>query len=101
MTRHDARLTQQEIAEIDARLDLFDRASRHGTWTRPMLQIIARHPRTPAAELALGFGREKRRLQADIRKLKGLGLTRSLNAGYELSPRGEAYLAALKGHGRA
>lgn len=96
MASNSARLSKHEIAAIDARLDLLDRASRHGTWTRPMLQIIARHPRTPAAELALGFGREKRRLQADIRKLKQLGLTCSLRVGYELSPRGEAYLHALR-----
>ena len=96
MSSDNARLTQQEIAAIDARLDLLDRASRHGTWTRPILQIIARHRGTPAAELSLGFGREKRRLQADIRKLKELGLTRSLDSGYELSPKGEAYLEALR-----
>ena len=94
--RHDARLSKADIAEIDAKLDLLDRASRHGTWTRPILHIIARHARTPAAELALGFGREKRRLKADIRKLKELGLTRSLRVGYELAPRGVAYLEALR-----
>lgn len=94
--RKQTRLTKQEIAEIDERLDLLDRASRHGTWTRPILQIIARKAGTPAAELALGFGREKRRLRADIRKLKELGLTHSLRVGYELSPRGEAYLEAIR-----
>lgn len=96
MPHNKTSLAKHEIAAIDARLDLLDRASRHGTWTRPMLQIIARHPRTSAAELSLGFGREKRRLQSDIRKLKELGLTRSLRVGYELSPRGEAYLDVLR-----
>jgi hypothetical protein len=94
--RKTPHLAKHEIAAIDARLDLLDRASRHGTWTRPILQIIARHTGTPAAELALGFGRDQRRLTADIRKLKELGLTRSLNVGYELSPRGQAYLEAIR-----
>jgi hypothetical protein len=31
----------------------------------------------------------------DVRKLKNLGLTLSLEVGYRLSPRGEAYLAAV------
>jgi hypothetical protein len=30
----------------------------------------------------------------DVRKLKNLGLTESLDIGYRLSPRGRAYLAA-------
>ena len=33
----------------------------------------------------------------DVRKLKELGLTRSLEVGYELSPRGRAYLDGAVG----
>ncbi|ADG78730.1 putative protein OS=Tsukamurella paurometabola (strain ATCC 8368 / DSM / CCUG 35730 /CIP 100753 / JCM 10117 / KCTC 9821 / NBRC 16120 / NCIMB 702349/ NCTC 13040) OX=521096 GN=Tpau_2119 PE=4 SV=1 [Tsukamurella paurometabola] len=36
-------------------------------------------------------------MKADIRKLKGMGLTISHDVGYELSPRGAAYLAWLDG----
>jgi hypothetical protein len=32
----------------------------------------------------------------DVRKLKNLGLTLSLRVGYELSPRGIAYLTATR-----
>jgi hypothetical protein len=34
-----------------------------------------------------------------VRRLKALGLTESLERGYRLSPRGQAYLAALDGTG--
>ncbi len=42
----------------------------------------------PAGEL----GRERLPFKADVRKLKRLGLTESLDVGYRLSPRGRAYL---------
>jgi biotin operon repressor len=42
--------------------------------------------------LAETLGRERFALKTDIRKLKRLGLTLSLEVGYELSPRGQAYL---------
>lgn len=40
---------------------------------------------------------EKLAFKADVRKLKELGLTESLDVGYRLSARGEAALAALEG----
>jgi hypothetical protein len=39
------------------------------------------------------LGRETHALKADIVKLKKLGLTQSFEVGYELSPRGAAFLA--------
>ena len=59
-----------------------------------MLQAIAERPAVRAADLAAGFGRETQPFKLDVRKLKNLGLTLSLEVGYRLSPRGEAYLAA-------
>jgi hypothetical protein len=44
--------------------------------------------------LAEELGRERFALKADVRKLKRLGLTLSREVGYELSPRGRAYVAA-------
>ena len=44
--------------------------------------------------LADVLGRERFALKTDIRKLKGLGLTLSLEVGYEISPRGQAFLDA-------
>jgi hypothetical protein len=37
---------------------------------------------------------ERLPFKANVRKLKALGLTESLDVGYRLSPRGEALLAA-------
>jgi hypothetical protein len=37
------------------------------------------------------MGRETALFKADVRKLKELGLTESLEVGYRLSPRGRAY----------
>jgi hypothetical protein len=37
-------------------------------------------------------GRETKPFKLDVRKLKNLGLTISLKIGYELSPRGRAFL---------
>jgi hypothetical protein len=85
-------LTADDRAEIDRRLSRLDRASSHGPWTRAVLECIAANPATRAAELAATFGRETQPFKIDVRKLKNLGLTISLERGYRLSPRGEAYL---------
>ena len=77
---------------IDARLDRLDRTSPTGPWTRPTLDIIARHPAVRSGDLAAELGRERLPFKADVRKLKRLGLTESLDVGYRLSPRGRAYL---------
>ena len=45
-----------------------------------------------AGDLADELGRERLPFKTDVRKLKNLGLTISLDVGYRLSPRGEAYL---------
>ena len=70
-----------------------DKASPHGPWTRATLQLIAARPATRAGDLADAVGRERLPFKADVRKLKNLGLTESLEVGYRLSPRGRAYLA--------
>jgi hypothetical protein len=88
----DSSLTAEDRAELDARLDRLDRASRHGPWTRQTLTLIADRPATRAGDLAAEVGRDTRPFKVDVRKLKNLGLTTSLDVGYELSPRGRAYL---------
>ena len=85
-------LDDGDLAEIDRRLDRLDRASPRGPWTRQMLALIAERPATRAAELAGELGRETQPFKTDVRKLKNLGLTHSLEVGYEVSPRGQAYL---------
>jgi hypothetical protein len=89
----DAELDDGELEAIRTRLARLDRASKHGPWTHAVLEAIAQRPATRAADLAASFGRETQPFKLDVRKLKNLGLTLSLDVGYRLSPRGEAYLA--------
>jgi DNA-binding MarR family transcriptional regulator len=81
-----------ERAELDRRLGRLDAASRHGPWTARVLRLIADRPAVRAADLAAELGRDKATFKADVRKLKELGLTESLEVGYRLSPRGRTYL---------
>ena len=62
-----------------------------GPWTEATLAAIAARPATRAADLAADLGRERLEFKRDVRKLKALGLTLSLEVGYRLSPRGQAY----------
>jgi hypothetical protein len=89
-----AELAEGDLAELDRRLDRLDTASRHGPWTRDALRLIQRRPAVRAGDLADEVGRERLAFKTDVRKLKNLGLTISLDVGYRLSPRGEAYLRA-------
>jgi acyl dehydratase len=95
--RESADLSAAERAAIDARLARFDAASRHGAWTSEVLRLIAEQPGRRAPDLAAGRGLETARFKADVRKLKELGLTESLEVGYRLSPRGRAYLGTTEG----
>ena len=90
--RESAELTDDDVATIDAKLARLDRASSHGPWTMATLDIIRRRPHTRAPDLAAELGRERDPFKIDVRKLKNLGLTRSFDVGYEVSPRGAAYL---------
>ncbi|WP_341923940.1 hypothetical protein [Nocardioides psychrotolerans] len=94
--REDDRLTDEDVAAIDARLERLDRASSHGPWTMTTLALVARRPHVRAPDLAEEVGRERDPFKIDVRKLKNLGLTRSFDVGYDLSPRGAAYLARTR-----
>ncbi|GGS33772.1 ASCH domain-containing protein [Actinokineospora fastidiosa] len=90
-----ADLTAEDIAAITARLDRLDSAAAHGPWTRQTLRLIADRPEVRAADLAAAVGRETLPFKTDVRKLKNLGLTLSLEVGYRLSPRGARLLNSL------
>ena len=96
--RERADLDEAELSELTARLERLDRASRSGPWTREVLELIAARPATLAADLAASLGRERDPFKRDVRKLKELGLTESLEVGYRLSPRGRAYLRSSGRH---
>ena len=91
--RENDDLTAEELQQVAARLDRLDRA-RETPWTRPMLSLIQAHPAILAADLAQLAGRERGAFKRDVRKLKELGLTESLDRGYRLSPRGQTVLDA-------
>jgi hypothetical protein len=84
-------LTDDDVAELDRRLDRLDRAGSSGPWTMATLAVIADRPAVRAGDLAESVGRERAPFKLDVRKLKNLGLTLSLDVGYRLSPRGEEY----------
>jgi hypothetical protein len=88
----DDRLSAEDRAELDARLDRMDSRGSQGPWTRQTLALIGERPGVRAADLAESVGRETPPFKTDVRKLKALGLTESLEVGYRLSPRGRAYL---------
>jgi hypothetical protein len=88
-------LSPDDLEELRTRLAGFDEFSKQGPWTTATLRLIQSKPATRAADLAAELGRETAPFKLDVRKLKNLGLTYSLEVGYQLSPRGTAYLAAL------
>jgi hypothetical protein len=85
-----------EIERLLGRLRRLDAASSTGPWARRTLELIAAHPALRAARLCQLAGRELAPFKLDVRKLKSLGLTESLEVGYRISPRGQALLEVLR-----
>jgi hypothetical protein len=93
----ESRPSAAELAEVTAALDRMDRASPRGAWTRTVLRLIADRPATRAGDLFAGVGYpDLKTFKRDVRRLKELGLTESLEVGYRLSPRGTAILSAAR-----
>lgn len=89
-------VTDAEWHEIAARLARWDAASP-GHFVS-ILRSIEASPETAAVQLAEQLGVEKLKFKQDVRKLKELGLTESLDIGYRLSPRGKAVLQKIREH---
>ena len=83
-------LSAEDVTVIRDKLARLDRAT---PWTKRTLALIARHPRIAASRLAVKLKRPTQEFKTDVRKLKRLGLTQSFEVGYEISPRGRAFLA--------
>jgi hypothetical protein len=92
--RGQTTLSADELAGLRHRLARLDAASRHGPWAWQVLELIARKPAVRAPDLAAEFGLETQVFKRDVRKLKELGLTESLDVGYRISPRGRTLLDA-------
>jgi hypothetical protein len=93
--RENANLSADEIVEVRDRLARLDKASKRGPWTTTFLHVLDENPHVRAPDLAADLGIDKPTFKNDVRKLKELGLTISFSPGYELSPRGKAYLGTL------
>jgi hypothetical protein len=92
--RDSDRLAVADVSALSARLERMDGAAEH-PWTHSTLRQIQRLPGVVSTELAAEAGQERRTYKLRIRRLKALGLTESLERGYRLSPRGQAYLDCL------
>jgi hypothetical protein len=93
--RRTDNLDPADVAALNAKLDRMDRAAGQ-PWTRGTLRQIQRLPAVVSTELAAEVGQDRQAYKLRVRRLKALGLTESLERGYRLSPRGQAYLAALE-----
>ena len=87
----------EQISALRKRLDRMDAASPDGPWTLKTLAAIRDHPGLRAGDLCHLVGQERPRFKPNVRKLKAMGLTISLEVGYRLSPRGEALLREASG----
>ena len=88
----DDKLSEQDIEGLRKKLARLDRDT---PWTLDTLRLIEKKPQVRARLLAAELGRERDPFKVDVRKLKRLGLTQSFELGYELSPRGRAYLNSV------
>jgi hypothetical protein len=84
LTNEERRVLLDRLARLDARAP--------EPWTSSTLELIRAHPGMRAADLCRLARQEKDAFKVNVRKLKTLGLTESLEVGYRLSPRGAAIL---------
>jgi hypothetical protein len=89
--RADDALSNDDVATLRQRLDRLDRAAPK-PWTHATLGAIAAQPGVVSTTLAEQLGMERPAFKLNVRKLKALGLTESLEIGYRLSPRGETFV---------
>jgi hypothetical protein len=89
----EAELSANDVEALRARLAKMDAKA---PWTAETLSLIEKHPQIAASKLAAKVGRETEPFKIDVRKLKKLGLTQSFEVGYEIAPRGRAYLDAVR-----
>jgi hypothetical protein len=93
--RNQQKLSETELQELVETLKKMDQRSKHGPWTKSILELIQDNPGVRAVDLATRLNREKAPFKRDVRRLKELGLTESLEIGYRLSPRGRSLVEHL------
>jgi hypothetical protein len=97
--RRSTPTTAAQRAGVLEALRRLDARSSDGPWTRRTLELIRSHPAVRAADLCRRLKQEKVPFKVNVRKLKSLGLTESLEIGYRLSARGSAVLRWLDEEG--
>lgn len=90
--REETAFDEKAIAVICGKLRRIDDRLGMPGWSRRTLSMIGDNPGRRAQELAVLAGMEKPAFKIEIRRLKALGLTESLETGYRLSPRGRRLL---------
>lgn len=91
----DPRESLRDDTDLTGVLEKLKRLDARGAWTARVLDLIAEHPERRAGDLAAMLEMETQAFKLDVRKLKALGLTESLEVGYRLSPRGQAARKAM------
>ena len=87
-TTSAAPFDDEHVAVVNTKLDAMDARSKTGAWTRATLRLIGEHEGMVSTELAAQMQRPRMEFKADVRRLKALGLTVSLETGYRLTPLG-------------
>jgi hypothetical protein len=93
------RASESDVQDLIVRLDRLDARANGAPWTRRVLDLIDAHPSRRAGDLCTMAHQDKMTFKLNVRKLKTLGLTESLEVGYRLSPRGAALLDELRRRG--
>jgi hypothetical protein len=88
-------VSPESISAAIAKLEAMD-SRAPSPWTARFLALIGKRPGTAARYLAEDVGLERLAFKADVRKLKALGLTNSLEVGYELTDLGRAVVEDTK-----
>jgi len=86
----DDQVPARPVLDTDQVIEKLERTDARSDrpWTAEVLRAIDEHPKVRAADLAPQFGWETAKFKANVRKLKGLGLTTSREVGYELTALG-------------
>jgi hypothetical protein len=93
------RARDSDLQDLILRLERLDGRANGAPWTRRVLDLVHDHPARRAGDLCKMAGQDKMSFKLNVRKLKTLGLTESLEIGYRLSPRGAALLDELRRRG--
>jgi hypothetical protein len=93
--RQNVAITPEELGELKKKLEQLNARSKHPDWTSKVLQLFDKEPGKQAVYYAAKLGYEKAWFKINVRKLKALGLTISLENGYTISPRGKKVLREM------